>query len=181
MPPAFPLLAELASRLRAYGEGALTGTELRAWLDAVLTADPLGAESSEAGPWETAPDETRLFWRLVYLFERDAREGSQEDGERRRARRIVRCLDDTGCAATTFEMLPLVDDQERLGTIVRKHLAGVISRTGFLSVVAESGYPSHVKLWLEHAGPGALAQLTDALQAGDYAGVTRALERAPER
>lgn len=173
-------LAELTERLQGYAEGSLAGDELRAWLDALLVADPLDIESSEAEPWEAAPDETRLFWRLVYLFEHHTgHEG--EDDQRRRAGRIVRCMRETGCAATVSELLPLVEDQERLGAILRKHLSGVISRTGVLSVIAESGYPPHVKLWLANAGPGALLGLVDALTASDYATVRRLLDAPPAR
>jgi hypothetical protein len=173
-------LAELAARLKGYAEGTLPGDELRAWLDALLVADPLDIESSAAEPWDAAPDETRLFWRLVYLFEHDSAEGC-EDEQRRRAARIVSCLQSTECAAAVSELLPLVEDQERFGGIVRKHLDGVISRTGVLSVIAESGYPPHVKLWLSHAGPGALRGIVEALSAHDYAGVQRMLDAAPPR
>jgi hypothetical protein len=58
-------------------------------------------------------------------------------------------------------------------------LSGTISRTGFLNVVTESGYPSHTKLWLERADPAALRRLSDLLSANAYDEVTRALERRP--
>ena len=52
---------------------------------------------------------------------------------------------------------------------------------GFLSVVAESGYPPHVKLWLEHAGPDALTRLCERLDAGEYAGAAVYMaEHAPD-
>ena len=82
-------------------------------------------------------------------------------------------------AADVLELLPIVVDQERFCAIVAKHIAGVISRTGFLSVVAESGYPAHVKLWLQHAGRGALARLCARLDDCEYAAVAAMLERAP--
>ena len=78
-----------------------------------------------------------------------------------------------------FEMLPLIADQERFCAIAEKHVRGVISRTGFLSVVAESGYPAHLKLWLQHAGPGPLARLCERLAAADYATAAASIERAP--
>jgi hypothetical protein len=95
------------------------------------------------------------------------------------AERIVACLDSTDDAAATYELLPLLLDQDRLTTIITKHLSGTISRTGFLSVVAESGYPTYVKLWLERAGVGALTTLADLLAASAYGDVKRALERRP--
>ena len=79
----------------------------------------------------------------------------------------------------TFEMLPVITDQDRLCAIVGKHTHGVISRTGFLSVLAESGYPPHVKLWLERAGPEHLALLCDRLDRAAYDEVASGFERRP--
>ena len=73
----------------------------------------------------------------------------------------------------------MVLDQDRLTSIVTKHLAGTISRTGFLSVVAESGYPAHAKLWLERAPASALDGLADLLACGAYRDVAATLERRP--
>ena len=169
-------LAELTTLLSRYAAGALPLAALHAQLAPVLAADPLDVEASDPTRWEEGHDEERLFWRLVYLLECEA-----EDSERlrREAARVVRCLEATGSAAATFELLPILLDQERLTTIVARHRAGIISRTGFLGVVAESGYPAHAKLWLEHASPDALATLADRLGRGDYATVVRAFERPP--
>lgn len=171
-----PSLYDLAARLRAYAEGELPRAGVERWLDAVLAADPLGAERDDGSAWEHGHEEERLFWRLAYLVESSA-EG--DEVLRRTAGRIVGCLAGTASAADTFELLPIVLDQERLCAIVAKHGRGIISRTGFLSVLAESGYPPHAKLWLAHADGAALAALCDRLGAGDYGGVARTLERAP--
>jgi hypothetical protein len=172
-------LSELETRLREYAEGAITGAELQGTFAPVLAADPLDVERSESTPWDVAPDETRLFWRLLYLFES---EGTGDDDEERRrlAGRIVRCMASTRSPASTFELLPLVVDEERFCAIVAKHERGVISRTGFLNVIAESGYPPHVKLWLEHAPADALGRLCKRLTAGEYAAAAAAMERRPD-
>jgi hypothetical protein len=132
-------------------------------------------EESDDSPWEHAAEDTRLFWRLVYLFEA----GDDEESLRLAAERIVACLDSTGDASATYELLPLVLDQDRLATIVTKHLAGTISRTGFLSVVAESGYPPHAKLWLDQASGAALDRLADRMAAAAYREVALMLEQPP--
>lgn len=170
-------LADLTALLSRYAAGALPLAALHAQLAPVLAADPLDVEASDPSRWEDGHDEERLFWRLIYLLEREA-----EDSERlrREAARVVRCLGSTGSAADTFELLPLLLDQERLTTIVARHRAGIISRTGFLNVVAESGYPAHVKLWLEHASADALATLAERLERGEYDAAVRAFERAPD-
>jgi len=172
-------LAELIARLRDYAEGTLTGAALQASFAPVLAADPLDVERSESTPWDVAPDETRLFWRLLYLFESEGT--GDDDAERRRlAGRVVQCVESTRSPASTFELLPLVVDEERFCTIVARHEREVISRTGFLNVIAESGYPPHVKLWLQHARPDALARLCGRLARGEYGAAAAAMERVPE-
>jgi hypothetical protein len=201
-------LADLARQLGAFAGGHATHADLQRWLDAVLAADALGVERSDSTPWDDAPDDARLFWRLVYLFE-GATDGNatgsaaaatgatgatgaagagdapaaaptaEERQRRRLAQRVIDCLARTGSAAATFELLPVLTDQDRLCTIVGRHARGVISRTGFLSVLAESGYPAHVKLWLEHAELAHLARLCSRLERGEYDAVMTAFETRP--
>ena len=170
-------LTDLTSLLDRYAAGELSLAALQAQFAAVLAADPLDVEESDAEPWNDAHQESRLSWRLIYLFDAEA-----EDGEapRRLAAHVVRCLARSGSADATFEMLPLLVDQERFCEIVGKHRAGIISRTGFLNVLSASGYPPHVKLWLEHASPFALDRLCAMLGAEAYDLVVAAFDRAPE-
>ena len=177
-------LADLTQRLDDFAQSRTTHAELQEWFGTLLAADALGVERSDSAPWDVAPDDTRLFWRLVYLFESDEEEiaGEGEEsrsGRRRFARRVVDCLASTASAATTLEMLPILLDQDRFCAIVAKHARGVISRTGFLSVLAESGYPPHIKLWLEHAEPAHLERMCDLLGRGEYAEVAAGFEKKP--
>ena len=169
-------LAELSIRLRGFATGDLTLEALQQSLIPVLEADPLDVALSDATPWASAPDDARLYWRLVHLF--DTAGPEDEPALRPLAARLVRAVDDAG-SATTLELLRVILDQDRFCEIVRRTGRGVISRTGFLSVVAESGYPAHVKLWLQHAGTEALDRLCSALQAGRYAEAAAMVERAP--
>lgn len=169
-------LDDLVKLLDAYASQAISLPELQDALAPVLTADPLGAEASDSTPWDRSHHAARLFWRLVYLVETELDTG---DAPRRVARRVVRALQATGSPEATFELLPLLVDQERLCTIVERHERGLVSRTGFLSVVAESGYPGHVKLWLEHASPAALQRMCAGLARGEYARVAADFERPP--
>jgi hypothetical protein len=169
-------LRELAELLREYAAGVTPRATLSERLRPVLAADPLDAAGSDPAPWDHAPNETRLFWRLVYLVE----SGEPDSPEfRDRVRRIVATLDSTRSAASTHELLPIVVDARRLCEIVEKHRSGVISRTSFLSVVAESDYPDHVKLWLQHASPVALARMCVQLGADDYSAVAAGFEAPP--
>lgn len=170
-------LDHLATLLSRYADGAISLTELQAAFAPVLASDALGAEAGDDRPWAEDHDRERLFWRLLYVFDTVLEDGPALRG---RAARVVRCLADTRSPADTFELLPLLLDEERFRTIVLRHRAGIISRTGFLNVIAESGYPAHVKLWLEHASPAALGVLVERLAAGHYAQAARAFEQAPE-
>lgn len=170
------MLPDLVNRLRSYADGTISRSELEAWLLPIFAADPLDVAQSDAGGWERAPDETRLFWRLAYLI--DTSDGD-EDATRRLVGRVLRCLERTRSAATTLDLLPILGDQERLCIVVERHGRGIVSRTGFLSLVAESGYPAHVKLWLRHAGGDALDRLCEQLAEGRYEVVAPMLERAP--
>lgn len=171
------MLPDLVTRLRAYADGSISRSELEAWLLPIYAADPLDVAQSDAAGWEREPDETRLFWRLAYLIETS--EGD-DDATRRLVGRVLRCLERTRSAATTLDLLPILGDQERLCAVVERHGRGIVSRTGFLSLVAESGYPAHVKLWLRHAGADALARLCERLAEGSYDVVAPMLERAPD-
>lgn len=169
-------LAELATRLQQFADGQLSLAALRTSFIPALEADPLDVTDSDGSPWDRAPEDERLYWRLLHLF--DTAPEADEGSLRRLAALLVRAVERAG-SATTFELLAVVLDQDRFCTIIRKHGVGIISRTGFLSAVAESGYPGHVKLWLQHAGPDALEALCARLEDGDYAGVAAMLERAP--
>ena len=172
-------LADLVTLLAEYAEGTLAADALDSRLGAVIAGDSLGVERSDDARWAADHESERLLWRLLYLFEAGAFASDEE--RRRHAGRVVACLTSTRSHALTYELLPMVLDQERFTTIVARHREGRISRTGLLSVIAESGYAEHAKLWLQHATPAALAQLCDRLERGDYVAVSAMLERAPER
>jgi hypothetical protein len=171
-----PGLYDLAVRLRAYADGTLDRAALDAWCAPVLAGEPLGADYDDDAEWSTSPDEERLYWRLLYLLETT---DTDDAALRALAGRVLDCLAHTASAADTLELLPLVADAPRLCTIVAKRAEGIVSRTGFLNVVANAPYPPHVKLWLERAGPTALAALCAAMHDGAWQAVARRVERAP--
>jgi hypothetical protein len=169
-------LDDLAELLAEYSAGLLALDALQARFTPLLAGDPLNVELSDETRWVADHEAERLFWRLLYLFESQPEDTAEA---RRTAARVVRCLADTRSPGTTFELLPLLLDEERFRAIIAKHRARIISRTSFLSVLAESGYPDHVKLWLRHASPDALDALARSLGEGRYAAVAAGLERPP--
>jgi hypothetical protein len=170
-------LAGLSELLTTFAAGETTLHEVRARFAPLVAADPLGSERCDPEPWEDdGHHDQRLLWRLVHLFEHEIEE---ELTARRLAAHVVRCFSRTGSADVTFELLPLLRDQERLSGIVVKHRDGIISRTGLLNVISASGYPPHVKVWLEHASLAALERLMAMLSAEAYDLVAETLEQAP--
>lgn len=169
------MLADLREQLASFASGESDLAAMQRWLLPILAADSLDIEQSPEEPWDHAPHDTRLFWRLVYQFEA----GGAEEALRVDAGRLVQCLASTGDSVVTYELLPVLLDQDRLCAIVDKHLRGIISRTGFLSATAESGYASHIKLWLERATPESLSRFTAWLASGAYGDAAVALERRP--
>lgn len=169
-------LEDVAVILDSYAIGHVNLDAVHRQLLPVLVADPLDVELIGSDVWDEAADESRLFWRLVYLFEAEV---ADSDHLRHDARRLVACFRQTGSADVSLELLPLVLDQDRFVAINDRHQKGIISRTGLLSFVAESGYPPHVKLWLEHAGEDALAQMSRNLAHESYAAVAAAFESPP--
>jgi hypothetical protein len=62
----------------------------------------------------------------------------------------------------------LVARKERFCGVARKHISGVVSRTGWLSFVAESGLSEPWKRKLEAIDVVELAAICDALERGAY-------------
>jgi hypothetical protein len=174
-------LADFAMLLARYADGALGADVLAAHVGTVIASDALGAERGDDARWAADHESERLLWRLLYLFDAAMASPGDDAAQRARARRVVACLTSTQSPALTYELLPMVLDQDRFATIVARHVDGIISRTGFLSVIAESGYADHAKLWLQHAPPDALVQLCERLERGDYVAAAATLERAPGR
>jgi hypothetical protein len=166
----------LTALLTDYAASAISIEVVHERLGPVLLADPLDITLTDAAPWDAAPHDERLFWRLVYLVEAEREESPSL---RETISRILESLARTASAETTHELLPILLDQHRLCSVVTKHRAGIISRTGFLSVLAECGYPDHIKLWLQSASHDALGRLCDRLTSSEYDRVAASFEVPP--
>jgi len=166
----------LTALLRDYAAAAISIEVLHERLRPALLEDPLDITLADAAPWDAAPDDERLFWRLVYLIDAEAEDSLPF---RETISRIVESLARTSSAEITHELLPILLDQNRLCIVIAKHRAGIISRTSFLSVLAECGYPDHIKLWLQSASHDALGRLSDQLTSCEYDLVAASFEVPP--
>jgi hypothetical protein len=171
-------LDALINRLDAFARAQISLAVIQRELRPVLAADPLDITVSDDAPWAASPAEERLFWRLVYLIET-----SNDDAPFAPvlAGRLIECLARTASPQITHELMPVMMDQDRLCEIVGRHQREIISRTGFLSVVTESGYPAHIKLWLQHASTDALGELCERLATGRYDLVAAGFNAPPAR
>ena len=169
-------LAELTEALRQFVWGDLPLARLHERLRPLIVADVSDESETDPSPWLKGPEDERLFWRLVYHVESHADESSRF---RDQLRRIVAALDRTGSAAVTHELWPLILDQPRFCIVARKYGSGSVSRTGFLSVIAESGYPRHIKRWLQQASLGGLEALCRRLDGGEYDVVAATFQAPP--
>jgi hypothetical protein len=162
--------------LRDYAASTISLEVVHERLRPVLLGDPLDITLTDAAPWDVAPHDERLFWRIVYLIEAEAEDSPSL---RESTYRIVESLARTSSAEITHELFPILLDQKRLCTVLTKYRAGIISRTNFLSVLAECGYPRHIKLWLKSASHDALGRLCDQLGAYEYDLVAAGFEVPP--
>jgi hypothetical protein len=164
-------LSALLEDVRAFAQGRVSLSELQqTWLPDLVAPVPVNDRDELSSP---AENDRALFWQLVWLFESDA----EETRHRERARRVVACMDQTGNAATTLSLLPVIVDQDRFCGVVAKHRTGVVSVTGLRSVIAESRYDSAIKRWLAHASPSAIVAFCEKLQGEHYAAAFELVSR----
>jgi len=99
----------LTALLRDYAASAISNEVVHERLRPVLLNDPLDITLADAGPWDAAPHDERLFWRLVYLVEAEREESPSL---REMISRILESLARTS-AEITHELLPILLQQPR--------------------------------------------------------------------
>ena len=78
-------------------------------------------------------------------------------------------LDGTSSAEAVERLLELVAERARVLEIARKHAQGAITRTSFLSFVAEQRWPESVRRRMAALSPADLASLVAALEGNEIA------------
>jgi hypothetical protein len=102
-------------------------------------------------------------------------ESIDEEAHRLQAGRLAAALDSPLSNEEILVLLPLILGSPRLCSVLSKLEAGTVSRTGYLSFIAESPYGSEAKRWLLAASMPALRELGQMLQNCDYAGAARCM------
>lgn len=147
-----------AERVRAVATGKETLDGLQRWLSAVFVSDEF------PGPCH---DEV-LLNRLMFLFEDESVPASVHVTN---AGLIAEALESALSNDRVLNLLPLLVGYRHLCGVVGKYRGGVISRTGFLSFVAELRYSAELRAWLQKARPEDLDALCTALRDHDVAAV----------
>jgi hypothetical protein len=169
-------LDRLIEQLAAVSEGALARSELRRWFTPYLMAFPPERPEDEEPSWDPDADDKALFWNLVWLFDDDS---YTELEHRELATKVVRLIRSVPSTATALDILPLIKHEPKLCEVIRKHRTGIISRNGFLSVIAKNFQFDTVRQWLAEASPQSLDELRANLLSSDYIALDRQLSRPP--
>lgn len=163
-------------QLVALTEGATLRDDLRRWFTPYLVAFPPPRPENEEPTWDPEAGDKAFFWNLVWLFEDD---GFTEIEHRELAAKVVQLFRCIPSSATALDVLPLIRREAKLCEAIGKHRAGVISRTGFLSVISENFRFESVRGWLSEATLPSLEELCANLHSGDYLAVEQQLPRPP--
>lgn len=153
---------DLARQLSTFVRGESSLEELRRWMTQVLV------------PAEVpSPSEDRLLVaRIAFLIED---ESLNEDEHCALAGALSRVLQGPLPSERVLAAIPLLAKGERLHSVIQAVEAGKMTRTSFLSFVAESRLSTPVKQWLTRASTNQVRELSMALQCGALEKVERLL------
>lgn len=117
----------------------------------------------------------------VRLAERLDAIGDSDERLLEASRAAQRLLSAASSAGSVEQLLELVMQSPRLHQVLGRHLEGRLSRTQFLSFVAEQSWTRTIRTSVAELRKEGLEQLRDATHVVDIATLERLLLRAPER
>lgn len=95
------------------------------------------------------------------------------------ASRVLGCLQQVPDVEEVQLILPLIRHHEPFAVLISKHARGLISRTGFRSIVRKRFTFDGVRPWLEEASLEQLARLADAIEREDFVSLRSLLVLPP--
>lgn len=137
-----------------------------------LFLTPVFVENSFPGPQA----DMELVTRLMHLFEDDS---LTEVEHRENARILGQALKSPLSNDRVVELLPLLVGRRRLCLVTSRLIQGKLSRTSFLSHLAQARMPLWLKQWLQSARDGQLEELCDALAEYDVERISKTLPAYP--
>jgi hypothetical protein len=154
-------LSAVTERFKAYVAGASSRAQLEFWIaDQVLRITPTDSDT----PLPASPERI-LAYRLGEAFcvlQADDEEAAHF------ASRIIGCLDQVPDVDGVHDILPLIRHPEAFSLLISKHARGLISSSGFKSIVRKRFTSDSVRPWLEAASLEQLMHLTELIEREDF-------------
>jgi hypothetical protein len=141
-------------QLQAVTEGSLQVSEFRAWLVRLLSGDNI----------EFNEQDEETLGRVVGRLENS----ETEERLRTLASDFQRLLSTTGCGEDARLLIEIVEDRERVVQVLDRYLAGILSRTGYLSYLTEQRWPRDIRARLGEFTSDQLEGIRDALQRREF-------------
>jgi hypothetical protein len=165
-------LSAVAEQFKAYVAGASSRAQLEFWIAGEVLA---GAPTDSVAPVPASPDHI-LAYRLGEAFcvlQADDEEAAHF------ASRILGCLDQVPDVDSVHDILPLIRQHEAFSVLISKHARGLISRSGFKSIVKKRFPSDTVRPWLEAASLEQLVRLTELIEQEDFVSLRTLLALPP--
>jgi hypothetical protein len=165
-------LPAITERFRAFVAGASSRSQLESWIaDQVLAA----ATTGPIVPTTASPERILAYSIGEFFCQIDA--DDEEAGHF--ASRVLSCLRQVPDVEEVQGILPLIRHQEAFAVLISKHARGLISRTGFKSIVRKRFTFDSVRPWLEEASLEQLARLADVIEREDFVSLRSLLVLPP--
>ncbi len=165
-------LSAVTERFKAYVAGASSRSQLEFW----IADQVLAVTSTDSVAHAAASPESVLAYRLGEAFcvlQADDEEAAHF------ASRILGCLDQVTDVDGVHDILPLIRQHEAFSVLISKHARGLISRSGFRSIVKKRFPSDSVRPWLEAASLEQLVRLTELIEREDFVSLRSLLALPP--
>jgi len=165
-------LPAITARFEAYVAGASSRSQLESWI-----ADQVLAGSTSKPVARTAASREQI---LAYSIGESFCALQADDEEAGHfASRVLSCLQQVPDVEEVQDILPLIRHHEAFAVLISKHARGLISRTGFKSIVRKRFKFDSVRPWLEEASLDQLARLADVIERENFVSLRSLLVLPP--
>lgn len=153
--PGFVDRSHLQKTLSDFTSGAMGLPELKAWIKKMVVGDQV----------EFYEPESKFLLRVIQSLDSVLHSDSALRSIATELEKMLRCVESIRMAEA---LVPVVEGRTHILGVVEKYLAGVLSRTSFLSFLTERQWSMGMKRKLEQLSHSELQYLYDSLSARDY-------------
>ena len=165
-------LPAITERIREYVAGTSTRSQLESWIADQVLAIPTTAP---VAPKAASPEQI-----LAYSIGESFCALQADDEEAGHfASRVISCLQQVPEVEEVQDILPLIRHHEAFAVLISKYARGLISRTGFKSIVRKRFTFDSVRPWLEEASLERLARLAELIEREDFVSLRSLLVLPP--